>query len=98
MNEYRRRHTRWNCDWSSDVCSSDLYANSAETQQILQDTKPISIIRLEGFSGLPAADLIAKFKIKDQNDPHLEHATQELYSKEFHDGIKIGRASCRERM
>src|SRR5689334_24386052 len=22
----RRRHTRWNCDWSSDVCSSDLPA------------------------------------------------------------------------
>src|SRR5689334_11211518 len=22
----RRRHTRWNCDWSSDVCSSDLAA------------------------------------------------------------------------
>src|SRR6266481_8824062 len=22
----RRRHTRWNCDWSSDVCSSDLLA------------------------------------------------------------------------
>src|SRR5438309_6328215 len=20
----KRRHTRWNCDWSSDVCSSDL--------------------------------------------------------------------------
>src|SRR5579862_546749 len=20
----RRLHTRWNCDWSSDVCSSDL--------------------------------------------------------------------------
>src|SRR5689334_24797082 len=20
----RRRHTRWNCDWSSDVCSCDL--------------------------------------------------------------------------
>src|SRR5689334_24047680 len=20
----RRRHTRWNCDWSSDMCSSDL--------------------------------------------------------------------------
>src|SRR5438309_12113881 len=20
----RRRHTGWNCDWSSDVCSSDL--------------------------------------------------------------------------
>src|SRR5579862_8457607 len=23
----RRRHTRWNCDWSSDVCSSDLAFN-----------------------------------------------------------------------
>src|SRR5689334_25393495 len=23
----RRRHTRWNCDWSSDVCSSDLIAD-----------------------------------------------------------------------
>src|SRR6267154_5087610 len=21
----RRRHTRWTCDWSSDVCSSDLF-------------------------------------------------------------------------
>src|SRR5256886_3709681 len=23
----RRRHTRFDCDWSSDVCSSDLYFN-----------------------------------------------------------------------
>src|SRR2546430_12730568 len=23
----RRRHTRFDCDWSSDVCSSDLYEN-----------------------------------------------------------------------
>src|SRR6267143_2637576 len=27
----RRRHTRWNCDWSSDVCSSDL---SGEGQHV----------------------------------------------------------------
>src|SRR5438309_262365 len=25
----RRRHTRWNCDWSSDVCSSDLFRHAA---------------------------------------------------------------------
>src|SRR5579862_7515991 len=25
----RRRHTRWNCDWSSDVCSSDLLSRPA---------------------------------------------------------------------
>src|SRR2546422_4391539 len=63
------------------------YDDSAEAGQLLQATTPISIIRLEGFSELPAADLIQKFKIKDQKDHHLEHATQELYSKEFHDGV-----------
>src|SRR5689334_23483516 len=26
----RRRHTRWNCDWSSDVCSSDLAQERGE--------------------------------------------------------------------
>src|SRR2546430_11805997 len=24
----RRRHTRFDCDWSSDVCSSDLYVET----------------------------------------------------------------------
>src|SRR2546427_9411529 len=62
-------------------------AGSAEARPILQATNPISIILLDGFSDLPAADLIQKFGVKDQNDPHLEHATQELYSKEFHDGV-----------
>src|SRR6267143_1617120 len=28
----RRRHTRWNCDWSSDVCSSDLQKKRAASQ------------------------------------------------------------------
>src|SRR2546430_11734625 len=27
----RRRHTRFDCDWSSDVCSSDLLAQFLET-------------------------------------------------------------------
>src|SRR2546430_12244889 len=28
----RRRHTRFDCDWSSDVCSSDLYVERESTQ------------------------------------------------------------------
>src|SRR2546427_2950289 len=31
----RRRHTRFDCDWSSDVCSSDLPA--AEKRQVKSD-------------------------------------------------------------
>src|SRR5712692_2427325 len=30
----RRRHTRWNCDWSSDVCSSDLDSNDRPGQKL----------------------------------------------------------------
>src|SRR5689334_23684720 len=28
----RRRHTNWNCDWSSDVCSSDLWEELARVR------------------------------------------------------------------
>src|SRR5205085_6843112 len=33
----RRRHTRFDCDWSSDVCSSDLssYSTSASASAVL---------------------------------------------------------------
>src|SRR5207253_3850621 len=29
----RRRHTRWPRDWSSDVCSSDLFGTPADKEQ-----------------------------------------------------------------
>src|SRR5260370_8524731 len=29
----RRRHTRFKCDWSSDVCSSDLFRRSASSAE-----------------------------------------------------------------
>src|SRR5689334_22782159 len=33
----RRRHTRWNCDWSSDVCSSDLREISVGFKDFAQE-------------------------------------------------------------
>src|SRR6266568_8012618 len=35
----RRRHTRWNCDWSSDVCSSDLDVTVTVTDDDVADTE-----------------------------------------------------------
>src|SRR6266568_8095183 len=32
----RRRHTRWNCDWSSDVCSSDLSSRGVPAGHLLR--------------------------------------------------------------
>src|SRR5438309_8085563 len=41
----RRRHTRWNCDWSSDVCSSDL--SSIIFLDALADLKDKNLDRFE---------------------------------------------------
>src|SRR5256886_9171566 len=38
----RRRHTRFDCDWSSDVCSSDLVADAAAF------TRVVTIVRRHG--------------------------------------------------
>src|SRR2546430_8451180 len=40
----RRRHTRFDCDWSSDVCSSDLFVRNAQSKDRAQELHP---------SGLP---------------------------------------------
>src|SRR3989442_11966445 len=63
------------------------YESSPEPHESLEKIQPISIIRLEGFSEFPAADIVKKFEIKGQDDPRLEDATKELYSKEFHNGV-----------
>src|SRR4030066_777595 len=36
----RRRHTRFKCDWSSDVCSSDLEAGSGAARRCLPAGRP----------------------------------------------------------
>src|SRR5260370_10987192 len=44
----RRRHTRFKCDWSSDVCSSDLFsAHIAHVRQMLYDVTPQSLVLLD---------------------------------------------------
>src|SRR5438270_5528334 len=42
----RRRHTRFDCDWSSDVCSSDLCRSLLLMQQPRPTLLPISVITL----------------------------------------------------
>src|SRR5579862_3564836 len=59
----RRRHTRWNCDWSSDVCSSDLYTADHIDLSILNApalpaTFPMGSLFNNGFGGkLPGISL-----------------------------------------
>ena len=59
------------------------------------DVMPITIIGsddyndIDGNDGIlipPAAKIISRFKVKDQEDPQLEKATNELYSHEYYKG------------
>ena len=59
----------------------------SDESAIVVALKPVSIIRLDGFTEIPAAELVEKFAIRDQKDPRLDDATKEIYSAEFHRGI-----------
>src|SRR5699024_11825384 len=40
----RRRHTRSNRDWSSDVCSSDLSSNRFDSNKLISDLKMLATL------------------------------------------------------
>src|SRR5689334_23725364 len=42
----RRRHTRWNCDWSSDVCSSDLVSFVKRQQLPVRRNRTCSVRKI----------------------------------------------------
>ena len=60
--------------------NSDLLKN-------IQNIEPISMIKTDGLGDIPAKDIVERMGISDQNDPKLEDATKEIYSKEFYEGI-----------
>ena len=65
---------------------------SSQPEDVIRKIEPISIIRLEGFSEFPAADMVKKFEISGQKDPRLAQATKDLYSKEYHNGVMTDNA------
>src|SRR5690606_40333631 len=93
----RRRHTIFSRDWSSDVCSSDLWNLPLEGGVVIAN--PIS----------PLYSMDRKF-IDDEISKALDSAKKDGISgkditpyllskiKSSTEGAKIGRASCRERV
>ncbi|MCE5213795.1 MAG: leucine--tRNA ligase [Methanobacterium sp.] len=53
----------------------------------VEKIKPISIVQLKGFGEFPAEEMILNFNVKDQNDPKLADATNELYKLEHAKGF-----------
>ena len=53
----------------------------------IQNIEPISMIKTDGLGNIPAKDIVERMGVSDQDDPKLEDATKEIYSKEFYEGI-----------
>src|SRR5256886_13500318 len=105
----RRRHTRFDCDWSSDVCSSDLRISATvpsdvieverdELLKLIQTDTELSDIFLRAF-------ILRRLQLIDRGYGEVvvlgsEHCTGTLHIREFltRNGHQIGRASCRERV
>src|SRR5256886_8324329 len=81
----RRRHTRFDCDWSSDVCSSDLLSAPRVT------TKPGQRAVIE---------IIREFRYPTEFDPPQipQNFGNSGGGSTVTILIQIGRASCRERV
>src|SRR5256885_4006150 len=84
----RRRHTRLQGDWSSDVCSSDLSEETpinchAFTELLAQCELPAGVFNVVYGQGGTGAALAG-------------HAGVDMVS--FTGSVEIGRASCRERV
>lgn len=55
--------------------------------QKVKEIKPISLIKVEGFSEFPAKDVVEEMGIRGQDDPKLKEATKLVYRKEATHGI-----------
>lgn len=55
-------------------------------ENTLEGIKPVNVITIEDYGECPACEIIKKFKIKNQKDPKLDDATNELYKIEHAKG------------
>src|SRR5256886_5003854 len=84
----RRRHTRFDCDWSSDVCSSDLLA--ATTKACV-----LALFHNPRFYSTTSSTFLPTSSVKPfWDDLYAAHAELIINGHMR----EIGRASCRERV
>src|SRR2546421_1512085 len=82
----RRRHTRSDRDWSSDVCSSDLFEDCWTCSVAINNLVTLAAHTACGFQ-IGLDDYRFNATVAKQSRHCLSNRT-----------IKIGRASCRERV
>ncbi|MCE4618758.1 MAG: leucine--tRNA ligase [Desulfurococcales archaeon] len=60
------------------------------SEDIVKELEPIPLIKVEGYSKIPARDAVARRGIKQQTEKwKLDDATKEIYAKEYHTGVLL---------
>src|SRR5438270_5547620 len=97
----RRRHTSFDCDWSSDVCSSDLFQGAQRASNATHTGQNLQVV-VDGVavgSLTPAGTAYAPYATGSFTLTAGAHTvTLQGLNTAGGDNTEIGRASCRERV
>ena len=72
-----------------DLKKNDELIAKYNLEGIVENVHPIPVCTLKGYGEIPAADIIERLGIIDQNDEKLHEATNELYKQQHSKGIII---------
>src|SRR6266853_3702211 len=79
----RRRHTRFDCDWSSDVCSSDLGGMDAVEQALRSGaTKTGATVHLV-IEDIDAGPILAQESVPVLKDDTVETLRRRIHEAEY---------------
>ncbi|MGZ7159242.1 MAG: leucine--tRNA ligase [Methanobacterium sp.] len=70
-----------------DLKENDELLEKYDIKEEVLEIQPINVINLKGFGDFPAAEIIEQFGVKNQEDPKLKDATNELYKLEHAKGV-----------
>ena len=69
-----------------DLKKNDELIAKYNLEGIIENVEPIPVCTLKGYDEIPAADIIERLGITDQNDEKLHEATNELYKQQHSKG------------
>ena len=69
-----------------DLKKNDELISKYNLSGIVENVEPIPVCTLKGYGEIPAADIIERLGIADQNDEKLHEATNELYKQQHSKG------------
>ena len=72
-----------------DLKKNDELIAKYNLEGIVENVEPIPVCTLKGYGEIPAADIIERLGITDQNDEKLSEATNELYKQQHSKGTII---------